>query len=1263
MKKGRMKYWLSGICFLLLVTVAFLKYNQVNAAGDFFFQTNGATFGNGETILLNQPSQQIWVVDSKGAGISSATAIHWSLDGIDVIGFKEGVGSAPNADPTSLMRTLERKGPGYATISVTFTIGGTVYTKQCSVKVEFEIDANQTQLKKTTVTEDALFFGKDDNTSKQIFLKYKNANQGNAISNTNDSLSWESKDEKVAKVDQSGKVTKVGAGTTKIVITTNRTSGLSTPLKEEVIVVVSPTAEITTSGSGTATAGIGYSHVVTSSNTIQISTNANDASTLTWRFYDKDSKIITDPNKYFSYSLPGDKNFVLSKMKAGTYYIVAFIDEAHIPSHLTFDDGSNETSATPYLKVKIIVPTVFTNTTVIMSVGDTYDIYENSNMLEGTSFNSNIDVNSLNVISLSGSNGQIITGQRLGDAKVEVVVGGQSFTITIKVIDYIRLSMAQANVYTSGTLTLFAYTSNNAPIKWESSDGAATVRGSGNTAVVTGVKVGKTTITATQNIDGVIKRATCVVFVQAGVSKITIKPAAVTLNINDSATLQAEIEPSGMSNVNISWATSDESIAAITPTDNSSTISITGKAAGTAIITAINKDNVVVGYSRVTVKEKVTGITLSATNLSLLLSTKTYQLRAIIAPDAANQSVTWKSSNTAVATVNATGFVTLVSSGTTTIFATSVDDPSKIATCNITVGQSVTDIKLDDTTKTMYVGDSVRMPYIIAPTNATNKDVTWSTSNSAVASVDPNGQVSARSSGVAVIILKSVDGGFMSTCTITVKQKATGIDFDVTSMELNVGQTYTIKVTAKPADATDFTLKWSSLDNAIATVDEKGTVTGKAVGKTVIMATASSGGVVYCNVVVKAAATGLQLNYKEKNVAIGDYLSIKASIIPSNASSTVNVVWTSSKPSVATISSTGRLKAIKNGTTVITAKTSDGKYTSFCIINVVNKVTSISLDKSYYRVGIGKSYTLKANVKTNSVTKPKVKWTSSNSRIATVDQRGKVTARTLGTVTITATVMDGSGERATSSIRVVRSVSSISMNRTSVNTVVGHIVNLKATVRPSNATFKTVYWTSSDESVAIVDSNGRVTALKVGRATIKATAKDNSGKYATSYVIVNERVPANSVTIINQNLTMVAGEVTTVQKAINPSTSNDSYIWQSDNKTVASVDSASGRVTARTPGIANITVMTESGKMATTKVTVVGLNTTSLTLEQYTNYTLSVVGVTSGVTSGVTWDVSDSAIAVVNNGFVSTRRVGTTTITAIVNGRRLTCRLTVTKIR
>jgi len=139
---------------------------------------------------------------------------------------------------------------------------------------------------------------------------------------------------------------------------------------------------------------------------------------------------------------------------------------------------------------------------------------------------------------------------------------------------------------------------------------------------------------------------------------------------------------------------------------------------------------------------------------------------------------------------------------------------------------------------------------------------------------------------------------------------------------------------------------------------------------------------------------------------------------------------------------------------------------------------------------------------------------------------------------------------------------------------------------------------------------------------------------------------------------MTPGETATLQKVINPVNSTDRYTWETDNKTVATVDRSTGKVKANKPGTANIILMTESGKTATTEITVVGLNTTSLELEQYSRYTLSVVG----INRGVVWDVDDPTIAIVRNGVVESRKVGTTTITANINGKVLRCKIKVTPI-
>jgi len=233
------------------------------------------------------------------------------------------------------------------------------------------------------------------------------------------------------------------------------------------------------------------------------------------------------------------------------------------------------------------------------------------------------------------------------------------------------------------------------------------------------------------------------------------------------------------------------------------------------------------------------------------------------------------------------------------------------------------------------------------------------------------------------------------------------------------------------------------------------------------------------------------------------------------------------------------------------------------------------------------------------------------------------------------------------------------LNKSVLWMLTGESRTLKATIRPSNATYKNAKWTSSDVTVAFVDEDGVITALKAGNATITAEAQDNSGKRAVCFVTVGERVAATGITLMDKKLVMVQGEDKAIQIVLNPITSTDGYSWSTDNSSVARVDKNTGRITAKATGTANITVMTDSGKTAVIEVTVIGLNVTELTLEQYTDYILYV----EGASSAIRWDVSNPQIAEVTGGTVSSKAVGTATITATVNGRRLVCKLKVTKIK
>jgi uncharacterized protein YjdB len=319
----------------------------------------------------------------------------------------------------------------------------------------------------------------------------------------------------------------------------------------------------------------------------------------------------------------------------------------------------------------------------------------------------------------------------------------------------------------------------------------------------------------------------------------------------------------------------------------------------------------------------------------------------------------------------------------------------------------------------------------------------------------------------------------------------------------------------------------------------------------------------------------------------------------------------------------------------------------------------MKLNYEEYRLGINKSFTLSVIVENETATNQDFRWVSSDTSIATVNKNGKVTGHKLGHATITAYATDGSGADASCDLEIVRPVTRVTLDKAYLSLLVGDSKELNVKIEPKNASYKGAIWSSSDNTVAMVDEDGVVTALKEGTAMITAQAQDNSGKKATTYVTVNNRVPATGLVLSDRSLVMVQGEQREVRTVLSPFNSTDSLSWSTDNKAVASVNAKTGRIKANATGTAYITAMTDSGRTATVEVTVIGLNVTNLVLEQYSRYTLQV----EGASSRVTWDIDNPAIADVNNGRIITKAIGTTNITATVNGRKLTCKLKVTKIK
>ena len=585
------------------------------------------------------------------------------------------------------------------------------------------------------------------------------------------------------------------------------------------------------------------------------------------------------------------------------------------------------------------------------------------------------------------------------------------------------------------------------------------------------------------------------------------------------------------------------------------------------------------------------GLTLDITNKELEID-DSFILTASISPNiVANNTVSWSSSNSNIAVVNKDGKVTAISAGSVIIKATTTDGTNISADCNVTVKKRlVSSISLNKSSTTIYVGNTEQLSANISPSDASDTILTWTSSNSNIASVNNNGVITAISAGTAIVTAATTDGSNLSaSCTVFVQNVlATSICLNKTSLTLDKDETAQLVATVYPSNATIKTVTWKSANTSIARVSSNGVVTAVAAGTVTITASTIDGSNLYatCNVTVKQLATSISLNKTDATIYTGNTLQLNATVLPSTTSNP-SVTWSSSNTSVATVSSTGLVTAKSAGNAVITAKTSDGSNLSAsCNVTVKQLATSISLNMTDATIYTGNTLQLNATVLPSTTSNPSVTWSSSNTSAATVSSTGLVTAKSTGTAVITAITADGTNLSASCSVTVKRLATSISLNKTSATLYLDQTVQLTATVSPSNATDKSVVWSSSDDGIASVTNTGLVTAIATGNATIKATTTDGSNLSATCAITVKAYV--TSLTLDQSEATILEGDTITLTPTILPSyATNQNLNWSSSNTSVASVNN--GAVVGRSGGEATVTARTADGSnlSATCKVTVV----------------------------------------------------------------------------
>ncbi len=336
------------------------------------------------------------------------------------------------------------------------------------------------------------------------------------------------------------------------------------------------------------------------------------------------------------------------------------------------------------------------------------------------------------------------------------------------------------------------------------------------------------------------------------------------------------------------------------------------------------------------------------------------------------------------------------------------------------------------------------------------------------------------------------------------------------------------------------------------------------------------------------AVTEVRLDKSATTLVEGDTEELMATVMPENATDK-GIEWKSSDESVATVSQTGLVTALKEGSSAITVITNDGGFKATCDVTVNKKViavTSVVLGNTELTLVEGEEEKLAVAVTPENATDKSVVWESGNESVATVSQEGLVTAVGEGKATITVKTNDG-GFSALCEVTVkkkVIAVTGVKLSAASMTLREGDKGTLTATVEPANATNKNVEWWTSDLDVVSVTStsggsNSYVEARGAGKATV--TVKTEDGEFSASCEITVEKkeVPVTGIALEQSSLLLAVGNTYTLRAHVQPSNATDQDIqWGSSNGGVATVDQT-GKVTAVAAGTADI-IATLAGKFA-----------------------------------------------------------------------------------
>ncbi len=525
-------------------------------------------------------------------------------------------------------------------------------------------------------------------------------------------------------------------------------------------------------------------------------------------------------------------------------------------------------------------------------------------------------------------------------------------------------------------------------------------------------------------------------------------------------------------------------------------------------------------------------------------------------------------------------------------------------------------------TNTSYVIDVVGKS-----TEKSSSDLTWSSTNPDIISVDDEGNVMALQQGIVTIEAKSKLGLVKQSIKVSASDFIIySIVFDNDRMVISKNEEVTLNPILNGEKNIRSSLTWTSSNPSVAEVTSDGVVKGKLEGSTYITAIDEysghsakvrvdvSGGI---NVEIEETdkvndggdnyesdeytsdvnVISITMNSPNLSLNIGQESLLKVTMQPSNATNK-GVVWKSTNEAVAVVDKNGKVTAKGEGECIIYATSLDGSKSTFSAVTVRNKeipITSISFSNKSSIMHVGERLTLIPRINPSTATNQKLVWRSSNSDIATVDSNGIVSAKKVGVVEITAETNNHQMAKVKITIEDAPTkmvyMKSIQLHYSYSYLELGSSYSLKPTYQPQNATNSNLIFKSSEEEVITITADGVMTAKKPGFSIITVSSQDGGASSSILIFVPSTPIPVENIVFSSGAKQIEIGETYVISYSLIPTNANNTkMVWTSSNSDIASVD-RSGKVTGKKSGTVTITAsMPETEIKASFQVAVVPAN-------------------------------------------------------------------------